>query len=320
MKMILPYLKKGNLVILESTSPIGTCENLLKPMIEKAGFVVGEDIYLAHCPERVLPGKILKESISNARIIGGINEKSSLLAEKLYRTFVEGEIYITTATTAEMCKLMENTYRDVNIALANELANICSKIGINAWEVIEYANKHPRVNIHNPGPGVGGHCISVDPWFIIEKFPTEANIIKLSRTINDNQPKNVVSFVEKINENKKLNKITVMGITYKGNVDDTRESPAIEIINLLKEKLPNTIISIYDPHVNDKKFEVSNLEDSFKNSDLALLLTNHNEFKYLFPDEIGNIMNTKIIYDTRNCLDLNKWERAGFKTYLLGRD
>lgn len=320
MKMILPYLKKGNLVILESTSPIGTCENLLKPMIEEAGFVVGEDIYLAHCPERVLPGKILKESISNARIIGGINEKSSLLAENLYRTFVEGEIYITTATTAEMCKLMENTYRDVNIALANELANICSKIGINAWEVIEYANKHPRVNIHSPGPGVGGHCISVDPWFIIEKFPTEANIIKLSRTTNDNQPKNVVSFVEKINENKKLNKITVMGITYKGNVDDTRESPAIEIIDILKEKLPNTIISIYDPHVNDKKFEISNLEDSFKNSDLALLLTNHNEFKYLFPDEIGKIMNTKMIYDTRNCLDLNKWERAGFKTYLLGKD
>lgn len=320
MKMILPYLKKGNLVILESTSPVGTCENLLKPIIENAGFIVGEDIYLAHCPERVLPGKILKESISNARIIGGINEKSSLLAKKLYRTFVEGEIYITTATTAEMCKLMENTYRDVNIALANELANICSKIGINVWEVIEYANKHPRVNIHSPGPGVGGHCISVDPWFIIEKFPTEANIIKLSRTINDNQPKKVVNFVEKINQSKKLKKVTIMGITYKGNVDDTRESPAIEIINILKEVLPNTIISIYDPHVKDNKFEISSLEDAFKDSDLALLLTNHNEFKYLSPDEIGKIMNTKIIYDTRNHLDLKKWEKEGFKTYLLGRD
>ncbi|GIW21439.1 MAG: UDP-N-acetyl-D-mannosamine dehydrogenase [Candidatus Sericytochromatia bacterium] len=320
MKMILPYLKKGNLVILESTSPIGTCEKLLKPIIESANFSVGEDIYLAHCPERVLPGKILKEAISNARIIGGINEKSSKLAEKLYRTFVEGEIYLTNATTAEMCKLMENTYRDVNIALANELANICSKIGINAWEVIEYANKHPRVNIHSPGPGVGGHCISVDPWFIIEKFPNEANIIKLCRITNDNQPKNVVNFIKKIDQEIEIKKITIMGITYKGNVDDTRESPAIEVINLLKENFDNISISIYDPHVKDKKFEISNLEDAFKNSDLALLLTNHNDFKYLSPDEIGKIMNKKIIYDTRNCLDLSKWEKAEFRTYLLGRD
>lgn len=318
-KSLIPFLKKGDLVILESTSPIGTCEDLITPLLSQSGFIVGEDVFLAHCPERVLPGKILTESINNARIIGGINNKSSKMAESLYRTFVEGDIYLTTATTAEMCKLMENTYRDVNIALANELANICSKINVNVWEAIEYSNKHPRVNIHSPGPGVGGHCISVDPWFIIEKFPDNANLIKLARNINDNQPHNVLKTVTNISKEVTLKKITILGLSYKGNVDDIRESPAIEIVHLLKESFNNVEISIYDPHViKNSEFDISNLEDAFYKSDLALILTNHNEFKYLSPDELGNIMTNKIVYDTRKCVDLTKWEKAGFKTLLLG--
>lgn len=318
-RAMLPFLKKGDLVILESTSPIGTCENLISPILSESGLIVGEDIFLAHCPERVLPGKILTEAINNARIIGGINKKSSQLAENLYRTFVEGEIYITTATTAEMCKLMENTYRDVNIALANELANICSKINANVWEAIEYSNKHPRVNIHSPGPGVGGHCISVDPWFIIEKFPQDANLIKLARNINDNQPYNVIKTIKEISKEINLKKITILGLAYKGNVDDIRESPAIEIVKILKTEFNNIEINVYDPHVvKNSEFDICNLEEAFNNSDLALILTNHNEFKYLSPDELGKIMKNKIVYDTRKCVDLSKWESCGFKTLLLG--
>lgn len=318
-RSILPYLKEGNLVILESTSPVGTCEELISPILAESGFIVGKDIFLAHCPERVLPGKILNESINNARIIGGINQRSSEMAKELYQTFVDAEIFLTTATTAEMCKLIENTFRDVNIALANELSNICSKIGVNVWEAIDLANKHPRVDIHTPGPGVGGHCISVDPWFIIEKFPEDAHIIKLARNINDSQPHMVIEDIKHISKDTPLNKITILGIAYKGNVDDVRESPAVEIIKLLKNEFKNLSISIYDPHVvKNPDWDTSNIEEAFHDSDLALILTNHNEFKYLFPDELGKIMRNKTVYDTRRCIDLKKWENAGFKTVLLG--
>ena len=318
-RMILKYIKPGNLVILESTSPVGTCQDLLTPILEETGLKVGEDIYLAHCPERVLPGKILSELINNARIIGGINKKSADVAMNLYKTFVDGQMYLTTATTAEMCKLMENIYRDVNIALANELANICSDIGIDAWEAIGYSNKHPRVNIHSPGPGVGGHCISVDPWFIIEKFPEKASLIKLARQINDNQPHKVVDTVKKEAKELDFKKVTILGITYKGNVDDVRESPAMDVIKLLKEEFKSIEISVYDPHVT-KHNEVSlhTLEEAFKDSNMAIILSDHNEYRYLFPDEIGKIMKNKIIYDTRKCIDLEKWSKSGFKTLLLG--
>jgi len=220
---ILDFLKKGDLVILESTSPPGTTRDLIAPLISGKGFKVGEDVFLSHCPERVLPGRILKELIENPRIIGGYNEKSAEVTHELYRGIVEGPIFLTDCTTAELAKVMENTYRDVNIALANELGHICESLGVSAWEVIELANRHPRVNLHLPGPGVGGHCISVDPWFIVEKFPEKSDLIHLARITNDAQPEKVVEKVHEIFKNfDRKPSVALFGVSYKGDVDDIR--------------------------------------------------------------------------------------------------
>jgi len=250
-KAILPFLKKGNLVILESTSPPGTTQNIVGKIIKESGLKPGTDIYLAHCPERVLPGRILKELIENDRIIGGVTKDSAEKAASLYKNVVQGSINLTDATTAEMAKLVENTYRDLNIAFANELSIICEKVGIDVREVIELANKHPRVNIHNPGPGVGGHCLAVDPWFIVSGFPKEARLIKTARLINDKMPEFITSKILKLTKGITSPKITILGIAYKGDVDDTRESPAIKVLEILKsnQKIPDIQIDIYDPHV-----------------------------------------------------------------------
>lgn len=316
-RSIVPHLEKGNLAILESTSPPTTTENLVALILEQSGLKAGVDFYLAHCPERVLPGNILKEIIENDRIIGGINFKSAEKAKELYSTFVEGKIYLTDARTAELVKIMENTYRDVNIALANELSNICAKLGIDAWEVIELANKHPRVNFLRPGPGVGGHCLAVDPWFIVEKVPETAKLIRLSREINDNQPAVVVEIIDEMTKGIPEPKITVLGVAYKGNVDDPRESPAIAIIDMLKER--ECKLGIYDPHVTNFEYELSGLEEAFEKSDCAVLIADHKEFKYLSPEELGKLMRTKQVLDTRKCLNLEKWKAAGFKVRLLGK-
>jgi len=313
---IVPYLERGNLVILESTVPPKTTEELLIPILEQTKLRAGEDFYLAHCPERVLPGNILKEIIENDRIIGGINPESAVKAKDLYSTFVSGIIYLTDATTAEMVKVIENTYRDVNIALANELSRICTKLGMNVWEVIELANKHPRVNLLSPGPGVGGHCLAVDPWFVVEKAPQVAKLIRLSREINDEQPQFVVSMIEEMVKGISNPKVTVLGVAYKGNVDDTRESPAIAIIDMLEKR--GYDLGIYDPHVTNFGYELSGLEEALRGSDCAVLITDHDEFKRLSPEEAGNLMRTKQILDTRRCLNLEKWRAAGFNVRLLG--
>jgi UDP-N-acetyl-D-mannosaminuronic acid dehydrogenase len=271
---------------------------------------------LAHCPERVLPGYTLKELIQNDRIIGGIDKESAEKAAKFYKVFIEGNIYITDSTTAEMVKLMENTYRDVNIALANELAKICEKLGINAWEVIRLANLHPRVNLHTPGPGVGGHCIAVDPWFIIEKCPDNTEIITLSRKINDSMPEYVVEHIMKIVEEIDNPKIAILGVTYKRNIDDIRESPALKIIAKL-EKI-GIDYSVYDPHVSKFKYELSSLNDTLNNADCIVILTNHKEFADLNPRDIKKLMKNKILYDTRFCVDYNLWKANKFKVYCLG--
>jgi len=271
---------------------------------------------LAHCPERVLPGYTLKELIQNDRIIGGIDKESAEKAAKFYKVFIEGNIYITDSTTAEMVKLMENTYRDVNIALANELAKICEKLEINAWEVIRLANLHPRVNLHTPGPGVGGHCIAVDPWFIIEKYPADTEIITLSRKINDSMPEYTVAHIKKIVGKIDNPKIAILGVTYKGNIDDTRESPALKIIAGLEKT--GIKYSIYDPHVREFKYELSSLKEAFKGIDCAVILANHDEFRFLHPAEIGKLMRNKILFDTRFCVDHNLWKENGFKVYCLG--
>jgi len=315
---IVPYLRKGNIVILESTSPAGTTKELVCPILEKSGLKTGDELFVAHSPERVLPGQILMELVNNNRIVGGINKESAELVRDLYRTFVKGEIYLTDATTAEMCKLMENTYRDVNIALANELAKLCENMGISAWEVIKLCNKHPRVNIHEPGPGVGGHCLAVDPWFIIENDPQTAQIIRQARDVNDNMPQHVMSRIEEILggiEGKK--KITVLGITYKPNIDDIRESPVIRLVELLEEK-GGYDISIVDPYVKEFRYKQENITKAAEASDLIVLGVCHREFKDMRIGEIGETMRHKNFLSTKDFLKREVFCENGFNYFLLG--
>lgn len=313
---ILPYLRKGNLVILESTSPPRTTVDVLIPILQKCGLKIGEELYLAHCPERVLPGNILHELVNNNRIIGGINDESSQKARELYGKVIQGKMIVTDATSAEMAKLMENTFRDVNIALANELSKIAFDLHLDALEVINLANMHPRVHLHQPGPGVGGHCLAVDPWFIVEKSEN-AKLIHLSREINDSMPKFVANRAISIISSVKDPIITVLGVSYKGNVDDTRESPATEVIQELLEK--GIEVRIYDPHVVNYKHELSSLEESFIGSDLVLILSDHNEFKYIDPEALGKLMNSKHLLDTKNCIEHKKWVKSEFKVEILGK-
>lgn len=313
---ILPFLRKGNLVILESTCPPRTTEDVLVPILEKSGLEIGEELFLAHCPERVLPGNILHEFVSNDRIIGGINAKSSYKAREIYEKVVQGNLILTDATSAEMAKLMENTFRDVNIALANEVCQIAYDLKLDALEVIKMANMHPRVNLHQPGPGVGGHCLAVDPWFIVEKS-NKANLIRLSREINDAMPHFVADLVMKMLDQVVDPQVTVLGVSYKGNVDDTRESPATEVVRELKKH--NVGVRIYDPYVKDYEFELSNLEEAFTASDLVLLLADHKEYRYLSAAELGILMRNKQLFDTRNCLNHAKWKEAGFRVEVLGK-
>jgi UDP-N-acetyl-D-mannosaminuronic acid dehydrogenase len=315
---IVPFLQKDNIVILESTSPVGTVNELLIPILSQSGLVMGEELYVAHCPERVLPGRILIELVENNRIIGAVNQKSAELVKELYKTFVRGDIFLTDATTAEMCKLMENTYRDVNIALVNEVAIICEKMKVNVWEIIDLCNKHPRVNLHKPGPGVGGHCLTVDPYFIIEKVPDLAKIIFLSRETNNYMPEFVVEKItnalKHVSEPKK---ITVLGATYKPDIDDVRESPILKIIDLLIKN--NFKINLYDPYVKSHPCLERDLYKAVEGSDLLLLAVNHQQFKSLPFELIIKQMRTPIIFDTRNFYDPNYLQKIGFDYILLGK-
>ena len=307
---IFPMLEKGNLIILESTVPPRCTEDILVPILEKSGLKAGIDFYVAHCPERVLPGRILYELEHNNRIIGGIGEVSAIRARDLYSTFVKGEMCITDATTAELCKLMENTYRDVNIALANELAMICERLGVNVWDVIKYANKHPRVNLHQPGPGVGGHCLAVDPWFIVETIPDIAKIINLSRKTNDNMPKFLANKVKNLVS--KGSKIVILGCTYKPNIDDMRESPILKLVKLLQEdyevNIVDPIIEVYNKNV----YEVCN------EADIVILGVNHTQFSSIDFSVLSKVVNNKLLLDTRNFFNKTKVEKSGFKYILLG--
>jgi len=296
-EMIIPYLEKNNTVIVESTIAPRTTDDHVKPLLEKAGFTIGEDLFLVHCPERVLPGQIMHELIHNNRIIGGVTEACKEAGKKVYGTFVQGELILTDAKTAEMSKLMENTYRDVNIALANELVKVCTKLGINALDVIQMANKHPRVNLHSPGPGVGGHCLAVDPYFIVAEAPDQAKLIYQARDINVSMPSFVVEHTAKLLNGLEGKKITVFGLTYKGNVDDIRESPAMDIYGMLKASGAGEVVA-YDPHVNLEWVE-QDMEKAVKDSSLVLILTDHNEFKEFNGSEFAG-MATKQIFDTKN--------------------
>lgn len=297
---IVPVLEKGNLVIVESTIPPRTTRDVIAPIIAQAGFDVGEDILLAHCPERVLPGKILIELYENSRTVGGINERSTKKAATLYRSFVRGKIIETTAESAEMSKLMENTYRSVNIALANELTKIAATLEIDPIEVIALANEHPRVNIHQPGPGVGGHCIAVDPYFIVEKDEKNSQLIRQALEINESMPGFVVEQVKKVVS--QTDKIALFGLAYKGNIDDVRDSPAVKVAKMLKEQKYR--VDMYDPFVRENAvpFRLSTMEDTLRDASLLIILTDHNEFKTLDWDKVKRLMNRAIVFDTKNCV------------------
>ena len=314
---ILPFLQPGNLVVLESTVPPRTTVDILAPILQRKGHRVGEDVFLAHCPERVLPGDIMREFVNNDRIIGGINENSSYEAKTVYEKVVQGNLVLTDATSAEMAKLMENTFRDVNIALANEVCQIAYDLNLDALEIIKLANMHPRVNLHQPGPGVGGHCLAVDPWFIVEKS-CNAKLVRLGREINDSMPNFVVGLVKKMLMPVPDPKVTVLGVAYKGNVDDARESPATTIIRYLTQE--NITISIYDPHVKHYEFALAEPGEAFSSADLVLLLADHKEFKNIPVAEMGDLMRNKQLLDTRNCLDHAAWKNAGFTVQILGKN
>ena len=290
-------IKKGDTIVVESTIAPRTMEDVVQPIIESYGFEVGKDIFLAHCPERVLPGKIIHEMVHNNRIIGGITSMCTQKAIELYKVLVEGKLLETKASTAEMSKLMENTYRDVNIALANELVKISNTLNINALDVIKLSNEHPRVNIHTPGPGVGGHCLAVDPYFIVSSDEKNAQIIAKGREINNSMPDFVIQKVNKIMEKIKGEKITVLGLTYKGNIDDIRESPALDIYHELKLKSDFEVIA-QDSHVELDWVE-NDIEKSLVGSDLALILTDHDEYKDI-TKFIHKSMNKTIVFDTKN--------------------
>ena len=295
-KGIVPLLKKGDLYIIESTSPIGTTEKMQKIIFASRPELEGH-IHIAYCPERVLPGNVMHELVENDRVIGGIDEASTQKAISFYSKYVKGELHATNARTAEMCKLVENSSRDVQIAFANELSLICDKADINVWELINLANKHPRVHILQPGCGVGGHCIAVDPYFIVSNYPLESKIISTAREVN-----NYKSFwcAEKINnetlkfelKEKRKPKIAILGLSFKPNIDDLRESPAVSIANRVMSTYPANLTLFVEPNIQfHPDFELTSIENAELNSDLLFILVAHNEFKDVKSTNVISFVN-----------------------------
>ncbi len=322
---IMPCLKRGNLVVLESTSPPLTTRKIVAPILERSGLKVGADFHLAYSPERVLPGQILRELIENARVIGGVDRASALAGRDLYAVFVRGEIRMTDAATAEMVKLMENTYRDVNIAIANEFAHLAERFGVDVWEAISLANLHPRVNILRPGPGVGGHCISVDPWFLVEAAPDLSPLIRTARQVNDSQPQFVVGLVQRAlglasPEGLAGKRLAVLGLSYKPDVDDLRESPAIEVAHLLTRA--GASLRAFEPFKPDARIDglrlVSSLPEVLAGAELILLLVGHAQFRALAPVELAQLTPARRVVDAINGWPVKEWQAAGFEITRLG--
>lgn len=307
---VAPVLKPGNTVILESTSPPGTTRQVsewigaLRPDLALPGRSSARpDIHVAHCPERVLPGRIMIEMVTNDRIVGGLTPSCAESAADIYRIFSQGNIAITDAESAEMAKLVENSYRDVNIAFANEISMICDDLELDAWEVIEMANRHPRVNILNPGPGVGGHCIAVDPWFIVAAAPDRAQLIRTARETNDAKPMHVIERV--IGRAARIvdPRIACLGLAFKADVDDLRESPSVQIVQELSQRLPQAHITVVEPHIREVPVELAGasnislgeLSETIREADLILLLVDHAQFKQVKRSNLQG----KIVFDTR---------------------
>ncbi|WP_316817974.1 UDP-N-acetyl-D-mannosamine dehydrogenase [Pedobacter nyackensis] len=285
-KSISPYLKDGNIIILESTSPVGTTDKIVETL--ESMNINTDKLHIAHCPERVLPGKVMKELIENDRIVGGTKEESTKLVKAFYESFVSGAVLITDAKTAEMCKLVENSYRDTNIAFANELSMICDKANINVWELIKLANKHPRVNILQPGAGVGGHCIAVDPWFIVSAYPEEAKVIKQARLSNDYKSEWVSEKIKNAAlqfelKHQRKARVAYFGLAFKPDIDDLRESPAVHIVKRALEtegEKENTLV--VEPNISEHPiFDLVNYKNAYENADIIAFLVAHKEFKQL---------------------------------------
>jgi UDP-N-acetyl-D-mannosaminuronic acid dehydrogenase len=268
---ILPFLRRGNLVIIESTIPPLTCRDIVTPILQRNGMKVGKDIFLCHCPERILPGEVFTEIVNNDRIIGGVDEKAAQMAKEIYVSFVKGGLYLTDDVTAEMAKLMENTYRDVNIAMANEFAAVAEGLGVNIIEAIELANKHPRVDIMKPGIGTGGHCIPVDPWFIKEIDPVNSRLIQTARLINDEVPGKIAARIRETLRDIKNPRIVALGVTYKPNTYDVRNSPAQRIIDILKQD--GYRVEAYDPLAAG--YQYPSIEEVAKGADCLVVLVEH---------------------------------------------
>jgi len=309
-----PYLAPANLVILESTSPVGTTERIatqlseLRPDLEiprwgNLGHSVEsgvDQLFMAHCPERVLPGQILRELVANDRVVGGIDEPSARRAAEFYQSFVTGDVIQTNSRVAELCKLTENACRDVNIAFANELSLICDDLSINVWELIKLANRHPRVDILRPGPGVGGHCIAVDPWFIVDSCGERARLIRTAREVNDSKPKHVVARVKQAAARYKSPVVTCLGLAFKADIDDLRESPSVKIAEELAKQRTGRILAV-EPHINELPKELAelgvelvSLREAFEQADVIVMLVNHRAFSGIDREALLS----KVVIDT----------------------
>jgi UDP-N-acetyl-D-mannosaminuronic acid dehydrogenase len=317
---IVPHLRRSNLVVLESTSPPRTTVDVIAPILERSGLRAGADFHLAYSPERVLPGQILRELVENARVIGGFDRASAEAGRDLYAAFVRGEIVLTDATTAEMVKLMENTYRDVNIAAANEFARLADRFGVDVWEAIALANRHPRVEILRPGPGVGGHCISVDPWFLVESAPELTALIRQARLVNDAQPAFAAGLIDRAVGGLRGRSIAALGLAYKPDVDDLRESPAIEVARLLAQG--GARVTTFEPFASETVVpgcqSAASLEAALKDADAVILLADHRAFIELDPAHVAAVMPGRVAVDTRGRWDRQRWTAAGFELHVLG--
>lgn len=309
-RQIAPQLDVGAVVVLESTSPPGTTEQVSRWIAElRPDLHLPHDpdhladVYVAHCPERVLPGRIMIELVTNDRVVGGITARCASHAAAIYRVFCHGALHETDAASAEMAKLVENSYRDVNIAFANELSLVCEQLHLDVWEVIELANRHPRVNVLTPGPGVGGHCIAVDPWFIVGAAPGTARLIRTAREVNDSKPQHVAAQVVKRCERFRAPVVACLGLTFKANVDDTRESPAVEVVHLIASGQPDVELLVADPHVRALPSPLAELPnvrltgaiDAVDRADIVVLLVEHDQFRSFG----GQRTSGKVVYDTR---------------------
>ncbi|USZ67395.1 nucleotide sugar dehydrogenase [Halorussus salilacus] len=310
---IAEILRPGDTVVLESTVPPGTTTDVFRPLLESSGLVAGEDFGLAHCPETVLPGNILTELKRNDRVIGGVDAASCDVAIALYETFVDGDLRTTDATTAEFVKLIQNTFRDTNIAFANEVAKIAAEHGIDSRTAIELANEHPRVGILNPGPGVGGHCLPVDPWFLVQSSTT-SELIETARQVNHSMIDYVIDELDQRVDGLAGRQIAVLGVAYKGDVDDARRSPGLDLSQKLQQRTDGRIdVRLHDPHVVDQVLDLQPLERALDGADATVIVTDHSDFAELRPTEVAEQMAGTLVFDTRAMLDAPKWESAGLE-------